>query len=193
MEFVIFLFGVPRIIVTDNNTHFIGEIFTNTLSQLKIKHIKAYVAYPQANKWVGVSNWIILQGLKKLIKETHQCWVDELPNMLWSYRTTPRSVTGTSPFRMAYSVEAVSPVEISLTSSRIEFFNLEGSESGLKLNNDLIEEVRDEVVARTLLQQLKTPAYFNKKVKTRHFLVGDLVLREAASSQPKVTGKFKPS
>lgn len=46
MKFVIFRFGVPRVIVTDNGTQFFGKTFTGALSQLKIKHIKASVAYP---------------------------------------------------------------------------------------------------------------------------------------------------
>lgn len=57
---------------------------------------------------------------------------------------------------MAYVVEAVSPVEVSLTSPRVEFFDLVGSANALWLYNDLLEETRDEAAARTLLQQRKT-------------------------------------
>lgn len=143
------------IIVTDNGTQFIGENFTSTLSELMIKHIKASVVYPQANDQVKVSNRTILQGLKKRIDEITHCWVDELPNVLWSYRTTLRSTTGVSPFRMAYGVEAVSPVEISLTIATIVHFNPEASNQGLLLHNDLLEEVREDAAAKTMLQQSK--------------------------------------
>lgn len=104
-----------------------------------------------------------------------------------------RSAIGTSPFRLAFGVEAVSHVEVSLSSSMVEFFNLENSELRLKFHNDLVEKARDEAAKRTFLYHQKTAAYFSKKVKERRFLEGDLVLREAASSQPIVTGKFKPS
>lgn len=116
-EFIIFQFAVPRIIITDNGTQFVGETFTGALSQLKIKHIKASVAYPQENGRVKVSNRTILSGLKKRVEETPRFWVDELPNILWSYRITSRTTTSYSPFRLAFCVEAVSPVEISLISS----------------------------------------------------------------------------
>lgn len=49
MKFIVFHFGVPRIVVTNYSTQFVGKTFTNTLSDLKIKHVKASVAYPQAN------------------------------------------------------------------------------------------------------------------------------------------------
>lgn len=191
IEFSVFHFGVPKIIITDNGTQFVREKFTNTLSKFKIKHVKASAAYPQANGQVEVSNRTILQGLKKRIDEIPRCWVEELPNVLWAYRITSRSATGASPFRMAYGVEAVSPVKISLTSPRVKYFNCEGSMEGLNFHSDLVEDVRDEAVAKTLLQQQKIAAYFNKKIKVRQFLVNDLVLRESATSQPMVTGKFK--
>lgn len=182
MEFIVLRFVIPRIIVTDNDTQFVGEKFTNTLSEYKIKHIKASVAYPKENGLVEVSKRKILQGLKKSINEIPRCWVHKLPNVLWAYRMTPKTSKGVSPFRMAYGVEAVSPVQISLTTARVDFFDPEGSYQGLGMCNDLAEEVRDEATARILLQQSKTSAYFNKKVKVKQFLVNDLVLRESTAS-----------
>lgn len=115
--------------------------------------------------------------------------MDELPNVLLSYRTTPRSTTGTSPFTMAYEVEVVSSIEVRLISPRIEFFNYDGSIKGFHSN--LIEKIRDDVAVKTLLQQCKTTTYFNKKVKARNFLVDDLIFRESAFSQSTVIGKLK--
>ncbi|XP_074327672.1 uncharacterized protein LOC141665582 [Apium graveolens] len=129
-EYIMFRFGVPRIIVE-------------------------------------VSNRIILQGLKKRVDELPRPWVDELPNVLWSYRTTPGSSTGISPFKMAFGLEAVSPVEVSLNSSRVEYFDAEASREEIQLHNVLMEEVGDEALKRVLQQQARTTAYFNKKVKVK--------------------------
>ena len=41
-------------------------------------------------------------------------WVDELPGVLWAYRTTPRRLTGTTPFALAYGMDAVIPTEIGM-------------------------------------------------------------------------------
>ncbi|XP_074336760.1 uncharacterized protein LOC141673931 [Apium graveolens] len=92
---------------------------------------------------------------------------------------------------MAFGLEAVSPVEVSLNSPRVEYFDSEASQEGIQLHNVLMEEIRDEAAMRVLQQQARTSAYFNKKVKVKQFLVGDLVLRESAASQPAITGKFK--
>lgn len=191
MEFIVFRFAVPMSVVTDNGTQFMGEKFESMLSELKMKHLKASVAYPQANGQVEVSNRAILQGLKKRIQDQPRNWVDELPNVLWSYRMTPRTVTGETPFRLASSTDVVISVEISLNSPRIEDFEGNDSVEGLRLDNDLLEEVRDEEMAAMVQYQNKIVKHFNKGVKTKNFQVNNLLLRESASSQPTVTGKLK--
>ena len=49
-----------------------------------------------------------LEGVKGL-------WPEELPNILWAYKTTTRTATGETPFRLTFDIEAVIPVEIGLT------------------------------------------------------------------------------
>ncbi|XP_074373941.1 uncharacterized protein LOC141714315 [Apium graveolens] len=107
--------------------------------------------------------------------------------------TTPRSATVETPFRLAYGVDAVIPVEISLTSPRVDVFDPAISLEGLRLHNDLLEETREEARMRMIAQQEKIARYFNKKVKPKDFKVNDLVLRDSATSQPTVSGKFKPA
>lgn len=169
MENIVFRFGVPRVIVTDNGSQFTGKDFEEALSQLKITHIKSSVAYPQANGQVEITNKAILQGIKKRLLDAPSNWVDELPNVLWGYRTTPRTTTGETPFRLAYGTEAVLPLEISMGSLRIENFNRQESEDGLRLNIDLVEELRDAAQLRVAQYQQKVAQYYNSKLKPRHF------------------------
>ena len=75
-------------------------------------------------------------------------WPEELPNVLWAYRTTTRTPTGETPFNLSYSTEAVIPVEVGLTSLRREFFNEQDNDDQLKQNLDLVDEVRDQAAQR---------------------------------------------
>ena len=63
---------------------------------------------------------MILDGLKKRLDEVKGKWVDELPHVLWSYRTTSRRSTEETPFFMTYGVEAVIPVEMGFPMMRID-------------------------------------------------------------------------
>lgn len=71
-------------------------------------------AYPQANGQAEVSNKVILDGIKKRLEEAKGKWVEELPSVTWTHRTTKRRLTGETPFALAYGVEAVIPLEVGL-------------------------------------------------------------------------------
>ncbi|XP_074351674.1 uncharacterized protein LOC141690809 [Apium graveolens] len=94
---------------------------------------------------------------------------------------------------MTYCFDVVLPVEISLISPCIEVFDQSQSVEGLKFHNDLLEETREASSLCMIEQQEKTIKYFNKKVMVKSFKVNDLFLQESTTSQPTVTGKFKPT
>lgn len=51
-------------------------------------------AYQKANGQVEVINRTIKKSLKKQLRAAKGSYVDELLNVLWAYRTTPRTATG---------------------------------------------------------------------------------------------------
>lgn len=82
----------------------------------------ASVAYPQANGQAEASNRTILHGLKTRLEEAKGAWVDELPTILWAYRTTSRVSTGETPFNLVYGTEALIPVEVAIGSPRLNAY-----------------------------------------------------------------------
>ena len=60
-----------------------------------------------------------MEGLKKRLNEIKGKWVDELPHILWAYRTTTRKKTGKTPFSMSYGSEAIISLEIRIPTMRI--------------------------------------------------------------------------
>ncbi|XP_031120338.1 uncharacterized protein LOC116023475 [Ipomoea triloba] len=108
---VVSRFGVPVQVVTDNRRQFEGEYFQNSLATIGTKSVRALVAYPQGNGQVENANQTILEGLKKKLHSAGRNWADELPYILWSYRTTPRKATKETPFALVYGAEAWFPVE----------------------------------------------------------------------------------
>ena len=65
-----------------------------------------------------------MNELKRRLDEANGRWVEELPNILWTYRTTPRRFTGETPFFLTYGAEAMIPTEVSLCSARVAGFDL---------------------------------------------------------------------
>ena len=81
-----------------------------------------------------------MNGLKKRLNDAKERWVEELPHVLWTYRTTPRKSTGETPFSMTYGAEAIIPLESGFPTMRSSAFTSDGNDDLLKKNLDLIEE-----------------------------------------------------
>ena len=79
--------------------------------------------------------------MKKKLDEAKGLWDDYLHEILWSYHTTPHSITKETPLRMVYEANVMIPVEVnSPTRCRINFDNSIDKE-GLYNSADLIEEI----------------------------------------------------
>ncbi|KAL2248370.1 UNVERIFIED_CONTAM: hypothetical protein Sindi_2689300 [Sesamum indicum] len=118
--------GIPRILISDNGSQFQGRKTIEWCKELKIAQHFTAVANPQANGQTEVTNRTILQHLKTHL-ENKGSWVDELPGVLWAYRTTPRSATGETPFCLVYGTEAIIPAEIGEESQRIMQYDPEAN------------------------------------------------------------------
>ena len=94
--------------------------------------------YPQGNKQAEASNKVIVNGLKKRLNDARGRWVEELPHVLWAYRTMSRRSTGETPFAMTYRVEAVIPLEANFPTLRTNSFTPSGNDELLEESLDLI-------------------------------------------------------
>ena len=52
--------------------------------------------------------------IKKIIEQAKDKWVQELPRVLWAYRTTSQKVTNKTPYYLAFDFETVIPLEVGL-------------------------------------------------------------------------------
>ena len=102
--------------------------------------------------------------------------MDELPHVLWTYRTTPRISTSETPFSMTYGSKAVIPIEIGFPTLRSGQLLGGSNERLLSLNLDLAEERREIAAIRLAMYQQKLRQGFGKAIKVRVFILGDLIL-----------------
>ena len=114
-------------------------------------------------------------------------WVEYLPEVLWAYKTTHKSVTQETPFSLMFGTEAVPPVEVGLKSPRVEFSNTEHNEEILCLNLDLLEEKREQVLKPAEDYHRKITKYYDRRVRTRSFKSGDLVLKKLLPARKNPT------
>ena len=137
-------FGVPQNLISDNGLQFDSKAFRRYCCELGITNRYSTPAYPQGNGQAEAVNKVIVSGLKKRLDDAKGRWVEELPHILWTYRTTPRRSTGEMPFTMTYRAEAVIPLKAKFPTLRTNSFTLSGNNELQGESLDLIEEKREK-------------------------------------------------
>ena len=61
--------------------------------------------------------------MKTKLEDLKGRWVDELREVLWAYRITARTLTGETPFSLAFGYKAMVLVEIGVGSLRRENYD----------------------------------------------------------------------
>ena len=150
-------FGVPRTLISDNKLQFDSRAFRRYCFELGIANRYSTLAYPQGNEQAKTSNKVIVNGLKKRLDNAKGRWVDEVPHVLWAYRTTLRRLTGETPFTMTYRVEVVIPLEANFLTLRTNSFTTSGNDELLGESLDMIEERREKAMIHL--------AYYHQKLK----------------------------
>jgi transposase InsO family protein len=120
---IIYRFGVPNSIITDNGSQITGRKFLEFCDKFHIRVDWAIVAHPQTNSQMERTNGMILQGLKPRIfdrlNKSGRKWLQELPAVVWSLRTTLSRATRFTLFFLVYGAEAVLPTDLEYGSPRV--------------------------------------------------------------------------
>ena len=187
-------FGVPNTLISDNGLQFDSKSFRRYCCELGITNRYSNPAYPQGNGQVEAVNKVIVNGLKKRLDDAKGRWVEELPHVLWTYRTTPRRSTEETPFSMSYGAEVVIPIETGFPTLKTQTFNTNNNYRLLERSLDLLEKRRENAMVQLAYYQHKLKQGYDARVKLRPLEPGDLVLRKVLSTTKNPAwGKLRPN
>jgi len=100
--------------------------------------------HPQTNGQGEAANKMILRELRKKVGSAKGLWVEEILGILWGCHCTPQSTTGETPFRLTYEADAMIQVEVGEASWRRENFGEEHNSDNLRVDLDLLHEIRED-------------------------------------------------
>ena len=183
-------FGVPHTLISNNGLQFDSKNFRKYYSDMGIKNRYSTPAYPQGNGQAEAVNKIIVSGLKKRLDDAKGRWVEELPHILWTYRTTPCRSTEETLFSMIYGVEAVIPLETGFSTVRTNAF----TSNKCYQKRVQIEKRRENATVQLAYYQHKLKQGYDANVKLRSLSPGDLVLRKVlGTTKNPGWGKLGPN
>jgi transposase InsO family protein len=154
---IIHRFGVPNSIITDNGSQFTGRKFLEFCDKYHIHVDWAAVAHPQTNGQVERADDMILQGLKPRIfdrrNKSGRKWLQELPSVVWSLRTTPSRATGFTLFFLVYGAEVVLPTDLEYGSPRVKGYDKGANHRAREDSLDQLDEARTVALMHSVRYQ----------------------------------------
>jgi hypothetical protein len=190
---VIARFGVPQAIVTDHGGHFRNFMRSELTENLGLHHDNSTPYYPQDNVQVKAINKVLITMLRRMIGIHKTSWHTMLFSTLWAYRTSVKSATGFTPFRLVYGVESILPIECEIPSLKLSIEllpNTSDKEERLLYLMQLDKTRRDGTLVIEA-QKKRVKAQYDKHVKPRVFSEGDLVLLYEHDRDMLGAGKFE--
>ena len=116
--------------------------------------------------------------IRRLVGNHKTTWHQKLYSVLWAYRTSVKTATSFTPFQLAFSLEAVLPIDCEIPSLKLTIELLPGTttEEESFLSLDQLDETHWDAMLALKAHKCKVKAQYDKSVRPRYFQEGDLVL-----------------
>jgi len=95
----------------DCGMHFLNETISALMEEFQVYHQKSMPYHLQANGMMEAFNKVPENVLTKVCNAQRSDWDLHIPTVLWTYQMRCKNLTGKTPFRLVYGVEAVIPME----------------------------------------------------------------------------------
>ena len=118
-------FGLPKNIVSDNGTQFNSELFTKFCEKYEVIKCFSLVVYPMANGQVEAVNKTLKESLKKRFEDGKGLCLEQLPQVLWAYKTSHCTSTEHTPISLTSGSEEMLLVKTLVALHRQRNFNHE--------------------------------------------------------------------
>jgi len=197
LQYIIFTYGKPISVLTDNGEEFLSYQVQSTLQRFGIHHRHTTPYHPQTNGRIEKFNDILTQMLARMTAPQRQDrWDECLPDALLAHRAHTSSSTGVSPFFLLYGREARLPSErIVETIQR----DITDEELAVLRKNRLgrvqnLARFRQEANLRAGSRMAKEADQREEEYRERGLGIGDLVKRrhEAGTKlHPRWDGPFR--
>ncbi|GKD48974.1 reverse transcriptase domain-containing protein [Tanacetum coccineum] len=93
---------MPKALITDRGTHFCNKIIETNVKRYGVSHRFSTSYHPQTNAQVENTNRALKIILEKTVKDNPAIWSRKLDDALRAFRTTYKTPTGTTPYKLIY-------------------------------------------------------------------------------------------
>ncbi|KAI1305348.1 Retrovirus-related Pol polyprotein from transposon [Halotydeus destructor] len=180
LEDIIEKYGTPRVLASDNATHFVNNLIGELLRLLNIKHRRTTPYRPQSNAILERKNRSLGEILTKLVHKTQRTWDIHLQSAITAYNSAKHEALGYSPYFLLFVMEYPTTCDRAL--------NTPVNDSHVLRQQRLMAEFRDEARKRVEAAQIRSKKQYDIHHRNVAYETGQLVLKRLEVQDP-VSGK----
>ncbi|GKC37055.1 reverse transcriptase domain-containing protein [Tanacetum coccineum] len=173
-------FGVLKALISNRGTHCCNSQLEKALQKYGVTHKLSTAYYPQTNGQTEVTNRAIKRILERSVGYNPKNWSEKLDDALWAFKTTYKTPTRCTPFRLVYGKACHLPVEIKHKAYWVlKQCNMDLTAAAKNLFIELNElmELRDGAYENTRIYKERTKRWHDSRLRgDKNFKVGDKVL-----------------
>jgi transposase InsO family protein len=168
---IVLKFGTPEVILTDQGSNFLSELFQNACKLLRIKKIHTTAFHPESNGGLERGHRVLVEYLRHYVREDQKDWDDWIPYATYVYNLTTHRATGYTPFELLFGYRARVPT--SLQERPTPTYNYDDYVSELKGRMQAAHAIARE---RLVDSKTRSKQDYDKKAVQIALKVGDRVL-----------------
>ena len=123
--YVVCAHGVPNVVVTDQGTEFINEIFRGVAQKLGLKHLKTTPFNPSANGVIERPHSTLINIMRTLVQDNRSIWDEMLPIAVYAYNTAYHRTIRDSPFYLLYFRDPMTPYSTIIEENPMPWYNID--------------------------------------------------------------------
>jgi hypothetical protein len=167
---IVRLHGLPKSIVLDRDTKFIGNFWRTLWKKMGTKLMFSSAYHPQTDGQTEVVNRILGDFLRSLVIEYHSSWDSILPQEEFAYNDSVNRSTGKSPFQIVYGRQPRG------VSKLRDSGQTDTSSASAGEFTEAMKELHSQVKERLLKSNQEYKHRTDQHRRQLHFEVSDLVL-----------------
>ncbi|GJX17379.1 reverse transcriptase domain-containing protein [Tanacetum coccineum] len=173
-------FRIPKALISDRGIHFCNSQLEKALQEYGVTHKLSTPYHPQTNGQTEVTNRAIKRILERSVGYNPKNWSEKLDDAFWAFKTTYKTPTGCTLFRLVYGKACHLPMKIEHKAYwALKQCNMDltaAAKNRFMELNELIE-LRDEAHENTRIYKERTKKWHDSRLRgDKNFKAGDKVL-----------------
>jgi hypothetical protein len=188
VEEIILKFGIPQVLLTDQGSNFLSELFSNECKLLRVKRIKTSAYRPQTNGALERTRRVLAGFLRCYILDNQTDWDQWISYATFVFNTTPHSITGFTPYELLFGRKPNIPGILQKEPIEIRY-NHNSYVQELKYHLQLCYDVtRSNLNAK----KERSKGYYDRNTNVSLFTIGEKVLLHDEKVRRGRSAKLSP-